>query len=175
MGNLALRVTIARQNKGRVVCELRHGLSYNVMRRAASSASRAFNDSRERGSFRPARTESEGESLIFVVEEREIVLVFFDGAAVFESTTGFPFHDDACQDGDCKADKHKKAYALEGFEEEMVKRCEVHEVSFHEGAPHKGAHGDERIGGKNDESFENGYLSAFYRACETLTSENLFL
>lgn len=175
MGDSALRVVIARQNEGRVVCELRHGLFYDVMRQAARPALRAFDDFRERGSFRPDRTENEEAALILVVEEREIVLVFFDGAAVFESATGFPFHDDACQNGDCKADKHKKAYALEGFEEEMVKRCEVHEVSFHEGVPRKGAHGGERIGGKNDESFENGYLSAFYRACETLTSENLFL
>lgn len=72
-------------------------------------------------------------TLVFVVKEREVVFVFFHRAAVFEGTAGLPLHDDAGKNRNCKTDEDKKADALEGFEEEVVKRCEIHGVSFREG------------------------------------------
>lgn len=72
-------------------------------------------------------------TLVFVVKECEIVIVLFHRAAVFEGTAGLPLHDDAGKNRDRKTDEDKKADALEGFEEEVVKRCEIHGVSFREG------------------------------------------
>lgn len=76
---------------------------------------------------------SEGGMLVFVVEEREVVFVFFHRATVFEGAASLPLHDDAGKNRNRKADEDKKADALEGFEEEVVKRCEIHGVSFREG------------------------------------------
>ena len=72
-------------------------------------------------------------TLVFVVKECEIVIVLFQRAAVFEGTAGLALHDDAGKNRDRKTDEDKKADALEGFEEEVVKRCEIHGVSFREG------------------------------------------
>ena len=74
-----------------------------------------------------------GGMLVFVVEEREVVFVFFHRATVFEGAASLPLHDDAGKNRNRKADEDKKADALEGFEEEVVKRCEIHGVSFREG------------------------------------------
>ena len=59
--------------------------------------------------------------LVFVVEEREVVFVFFHRATVFEGAASLPLHDDAGKNRNRKADEDKKADALEGFEEEVVK------------------------------------------------------